>query len=79
MSEKELTFVQNKNLYNSLYIFSNVLFSDLGQINCKNCDLNDNFLFMINKLFSHNLITLNLSNNQFSDIIIFNEQENLLI
>ena len=29
MSEKELTFVQNKNLYNSLYIFSNVLFSDL--------------------------------------------------
>ena len=33
---------------------------------------------MINKLFSHNLITLNLSNNQFSDIIIFNEKENLI-
>lgn len=78
ISDKEIIFIKDKNLENFLYICSNLLFTDIRQINCEKCDLSDQSLFMISKLFSPNLIYLNLSKNKFSDIVIFNEKENLI-
>ena len=78
ISDKEIIFIKDYNLDNSINILSNVIFPDLQYINCKNCDLNDSSLSMISKLFSTNLINLNLSNNKFSDLTIFNDQETLI-
>ena len=78
ISDKQITLTKGKNTYISLNIFSIVRFSDLRVLICNNCELKDDSLYLLDKLFSNNLITLNLSNNKLSDISIFNGKENLI-
>ena len=77
-SDKQITLVKGKNVLNSLNIYSIVKFPELRVLICNNCELKDNSLYLLDKLFSNILITLNLNNNKLSDISILNGQENLI-
>jgi len=68
-------FLTNKN---ELYVFCKLKFPNLKLINFKNNNLYNNDLDMIKNLFSENLIKLNLSENKFTDIKIFDNEENLI-
>ena len=78
IDNKEIKLVNNTNISNSLNVFSKIKFKNLKYVFCKDCNLNDKSLLMIKKLFSNNLIELDLSKNQFSDMTIFNNEDNLI-
>ena len=78
IDNKEIKLVNNTNTSNSLNVFSKIKFKNLKYVFCKDCNLNDKSLLMIKKLFSNNLIELDLSKNQFSDMTIFNNENNLI-
>ena len=54
-------------------------FFNLIVVTFQNCNLNDDSLYSTKNLFSQNLFKLNLSNNKFTDIAIFNNEEVLCI
>ena len=72
-----INFVKNEKLNNTIYIFSKIKFKKVRYLNCENCDLNDNSLYMIKNLFSNSSVEINLSKNQFTDMTVFDKVEYL--
>ena len=68
----------DKNFNNKIYILSKIKFNNLQNINCDNCDLDDEHLIMLGNLFTNKLESLNLSYNKITEINILNK-ENIFI
>lgn len=77
IKNKEITLVNDINLINTLYVLSKVKFKNLIDLCCNKCSLQDISLNYIKNLFSNNLRTLDLSNNDLVEMEIFNKEESL--
>ena len=77
-SEKEIHLKKDENLILNIYMFSKIKFSNLLLIDCQKCDLDNTYLYVIQNIFSSNLKILNLSNNKFTDMEVFNKEDVLI-
>ena len=71
---EKISFISRINLNIIIDLLSNVNFSNLKEIFFQNCDIDNKYFNKLGNIFTRNLITLNLSENKISDIIIFNNK-----
>ena len=69
----KINFFKDEYLKRYLSIYSKLQLPDLGEINGEKCDLNDNDLKSLQKLFTSKLKKLYFQNNQISDITILKD------
>ena len=75
INDNDITFINDENTYKAIEIFSNINFTNLNIIIFQNCKINNKYLNILGNIFTNNLISLDLSNNQISDITLFKYKE----
>ena len=66
--DEKIKIAKEVNIKNTLYFLSKVRFDNLKYLICQNCELTDDSLKLFNNLFSTNLLEVNLSNNNITNI-----------
>ena len=73
LSTAKINFIKDDYLKNILFIYSKLNLPNLEEINGEKCDLNDNILKSLQKLFIPKIKILNFQNNQIADITILKD------
>ena len=77
INNTEIILVKDANIENTLFVLSKVKFKNLNYLYCQKCSLEDNSLKYIKNLYSKNLVSIDLSNNNLIEMETFNKEEAL--
>ena len=75
IKDENISFVNVENIYITIELFSNINFQNIKNIVFQNCRIDSRYLNILGNIFTNNLISLNLSQNQISEINLFNNKD----
>ena len=74
INDDNISFKNINNIDRTIYFFSNINGFNLKNIIINNCNIDNNHLNLLENIFGCNLISLNLSKNNISEINLFNNK-----